>query len=144
MQFKDQTSSYVDLSTQTYSLFVDAMSSSNKRALEYTKSLWEISSRPYASTAVETTVRENFDRANQIISLTVSELQTGGQKNAEFAEKLVAHSAKIQESLVAAMKGLVQSSISNLTFAKDSASQQFDNGIKRVEETASRASASAN
>ncbi len=144
MQFKEQTASYVELSSQTYSLFVDAMASYNKRSLEYTKSLWEIASRPYASTAIETTVRENFDRANQMISLTVSELQTNGQKSAEFGEKLVAHGAKVQESLVATMKGLVDTGISNVNFAKDSATQQFDNVTKRLEETTERAAASTN
>ena len=145
MPTKDQTASYVELSSQSYTLVIDAMASYNKRALEYSKSLWEIASRPYASTAVETTVRENFDRANQMISLTVSELQTSGQKSAELGEKLVAHGAKVQESLVAAMKGLVETGISNMKYAKDSATQQFDNVTSRIEETTNRAvAASAN
>ncbi len=144
MQFEDQTASYVELSSQTYTLFVDAMASYNNRSLEYSKSLWEIASRPYASTAIETTVRENFDRANQMISLTLSELQTNGQKSAEFGEKLVAHGAKVQDSLVTAMKGLVETSISNMNFAKDSATQQFDNATKRLDETTARAAASTN
>lgn len=144
MQYKDQTASYVELSNQTYTLFVEAMSSYNKRNLEYSKSLWEIASRPYASSAVETTVRENFDRANQMISLTVSELQTTGQKSAEFGEKFVAHSAKVQESLTAVMKGLVETGISNMKFAKESATQQFDDAAKRVEATTSRATTSVN
>lgn len=135
MQFKDQTASYVELSRQTFSLFTDAMSASNKRALDYSKSLWEIASRPYASTAIETTVRENLDRTNQIVSLTIHELQTNGQKSAELAEKLVAHGTKAQEAMMNSMKGLVETSISNMNFAKESATQQFDNVAKRLEAT---------
>ncbi len=142
MQSKDQTASYVELSSQTYSLFVEAFSAANKRALEYTKSVWEITSRPYASTAVETTVRENFDRANQLVSLTINELHTKGQKSAEFGEKLASHGAKIQESFVSAMKGIVDTNISNLNYAKETATAQFDDITKRIEDAQSRTAAS--
>lgn len=135
MQYKDQTASYVELSSQTFSLLTDAMSAYNKRILEYSKSLWEISSRPYSSTAVETTMRENFDRTNQIVSLSIHELQTSGQKSTELAEKLVAHGTKFQETMMNSMKGLVETNISNMNFAKDSATQQFDNITKRLEAT---------
>jgi hypothetical protein len=135
MQLKDQTASYVEISSQTFALFTDAMSAYNKRALDYSKSLWEIASRPYASTAIETTVRENLDRTNQIVSLTIHELQTNGQNSAELAEKLVAHGTKIQETMMNSMKGLVETGISNMNFAKDSATQQFDNVSKRLEAT---------
>jgi len=144
MQSNDQTASYAELSSQAYSLMIDAMSSYNKRALDYSKSLWEIASRPYASAAVETTVRENFDRANQMVSLTISELQANAAKSAEFGEKLVAHGAKAQESLVHSMKGLVETSISNVDFVKDSAAQQFHTVSKRLEEQQNRAAANVN
>jgi hypothetical protein len=141
MTAKDQTAGYVELSSQTYNLFVDAFATANKRALEYTKSVWEIVSRPYASTAVETAVRENFDRANQIVSLTIAEMQTNGQQAAEFNEKLVAHGAKVQESLVHAMKGVAETSISNMNYMKESATQQFDDMTKRFEEAQNRTAA---
>jgi hypothetical protein len=91
MQTKESTSTYVELGAQAYALVTDAMASANQRALDYMKSVYEITTRPYASNALETAARENFDRANQVMSLTVSELQTSGQKAAEFSEKLVAH-----------------------------------------------------
>ncbi len=103
----DATNSYVELSSQAYGLFVDACASANERALGYWKSLWEIASRPSTSTAVETNVRENFDRANQIVGLTISELQAGGAKAAEFAEKFVAHNAKVQDTASHAFRSAV-------------------------------------
>ena len=75
MNAQETTNSYVELANQAYSLFVDAVASSNQRALEYGKSVFEITSRPYASSAIDSTVRENFDRANEIVSLSVTELQ---------------------------------------------------------------------
>jgi hypothetical protein len=134
MQTKDMTSSYVELSSQAYTLFVDAFASANQRALDYSKSVWQIVSRPYASNAIETAMRENADRTNQIVSLTIGELQTNGQKTAEFAEKLVAHGAKVQESYVHAMRGLVDTGVSNMKYAKDVATQQYEDATKRLED----------
>ena len=62
----ETTQSYVELASQGYLLFVDAAASASQRTLGYWKSLYEIASKPQTSTAVETVVRENFDRANQI------------------------------------------------------------------------------
>jgi hypothetical protein len=136
-----RTPSYVELSSQTYTLFVDAVASANHRALGYAKSLYEIASRPYASSAVETSVRENFERAHQIVELTVNELQVAGQKNAEFAERLASHGAKLQDSWTQTLRGLLKTGISNLTYVKDAAETSFDGFAKRVEEMQSRATA---
>lgn len=138
---QDTTPSYVDLSTQAYALFVDAFASASGRALDYSKSLYEIASRPYASTAVETAARENIDRANQMVSLTVDQLQTSGQQSAEFAQQLVAHGAKLQESYVATMRGLVNTGISNMNFMKETAERQAQDLARRVDETQNRAAA---
>jgi hypothetical protein len=134
MSDQEATTSYVELASQTYSLYIDAIASANQRLLDYYKSVWEISSRPYASTAVEAAVRENFDRANEIVSLTVTELQNNGQKTAEFAQKLFAQNAKLQDSAIAAVKGLVNTSVSNVNFVKDTVSQQFNDLTKRLED----------
>jgi hypothetical protein len=135
---KEMTASYVELSNQAYALVVDAFATANQRVLAYTKSVWEISSRPYASTALETTVRENFDRTNQIVALTISELQTTGNNAAEFAEKAFAHSAKLQETLVQSTRGLVDTGISNMNYAKDTAAKSFDDITKRMDEVQTR------
>jgi hypothetical protein len=134
MSDQQATTSYVELASQTYSMYLDAIASANQRLLDYYKSVWEISARPYASTAIEATVRENFDRANEIVSLTVTELQTEGQKSSEFAQKLFTQNAKLQDSAVAAIKGLVNTSVSNVTFVKDTVTQQFNDLTKRLED----------
>ena len=138
---KQTTSSYVELSDQAYSLFVDAIADYNQRTLAYSRSLWDIMSRPYASTAVETTVRENFDRVNQVVSLTVNELSSNGAKGAEFTEKLTQHAAKLQDAAVDAYRGLISTGISNVNFVKETAAQQFEDITKRLDDVQSRATA---
>ena len=53
-------------------------------------------------TAIETNVRDNFDRSNQIVSLTVSELQATAQHNSELLEKTASFVSKWQETALAA------------------------------------------
>jgi hypothetical protein len=146
MNAQETTTNYVELANQAYSLFVDAVASSNQRALDYGKSVWEISSRPYASTALDSTVRENFDRANEIVSLSVTELQANGQKTAELAQKLFAYGEKVQDLALQAFRGLVNTGISNINYVKETATQQFDDLAKRLDEvpTGSPVTASKN
>jgi len=141
MSSSETTASYLELSGQAYTLLVDSIASANQRTLDYTKSVWEIISRPYASTAVETGVRENFDRANQVVALTINELQTSGQKTAELTEKLVSHTAKLQETYVHAVRGLVDTGISNVNYVKDTATQQFEDLSRRLDEIQTRITA---
>jgi hypothetical protein len=131
---KETTSSYADLTTQSYSLFVDAIASANQRALDFTKQVWEISSRPYETKTIESALRENLERTTEIVNLSIAELQTNGKKTAELAEQLVAHAAKLQETYTASLKGLVETGVSNMTYVKDTATAQFEDFAKRVEQ----------
>jgi len=141
MQSKNTTTSYINLTTQAFELFRNSFAAANQRGLEYLKSVYEISSRPYASSALETISRENFDRANQVMSLTFAELQTSGQKAAEFGEQLAAHGAQIQDSIVTAMRGVADSGISNMNFVKDATSHQIDEIAKRIDDVQNHATA---
>lgn len=131
---KEKTTGYAELTTEAYTMFVDAFASANQRALDYSKSLWQILSRPYTATAIEAALRENVDRSNQIFSLTIDELQANGQKTAEFAEKLVAHSAKLQDTYVQSLRGAIDTGVSNLKYMKDVAEKQIDDAAKRIED----------
>jgi hypothetical protein len=139
---KATTQSYTELSTESYAIFVDAFATANRRGLDYFKSLYEIASRPYASSAVEQTVRENFDRLNQVISLTIAELQNNGQKAAELNEKVAKHNAKLQESALEALRGLTKTGLSNLEYAKDTAGAQLETFAKGVSDVQERVASS--
>ena len=139
-----RTPSYVELSSQTYGMFVDYFASANQRALDYMKSMYEIVSKPYAATTPEAGVREGFDRANQVVNLTVGEMQTAGQKRAEFAEKFVAHTAKWQDTWTQGMRGVLKTGIANMSYVKDAAETSFDGFAKRVEELQNRTTVHSN
>jgi hypothetical protein len=141
MADNDTTSSYVELTSQYYNLCVGAYAEANQRALTYLREVWDVASRPYGSTAIETTVRENFDRANQIVALTVNQLQANGAKGAEFAEQSVAHRAKGQDSVATALRGVVNTGVANLNYVKDAATRQFDEFSKRVDDAQARVTA---
>jgi hypothetical protein len=138
-----QESEYTELTSQAYNLFAENVTAANGRALEYWKSVWQIASRPYASTEIQSGLRENVERANQIVGLTVNELSTSGRENAELGEKLIAHSAKMQKLYVDAARGLVSTGISNMNFVKDTAERQIDDITKRFEDAQSTPSSVA-
>jgi hypothetical protein len=137
-KFDEQTKSYVDLASQTYTVLVDAYAAAQQRCLGYGKSVFEVMTRPYASTALETSSRENFDRLNQIVELTVSELQQAGSTSAKLGEKLVSQNAVLQEKVLESARGIMTTAVSNLNYVKDTTDKQFEGFAKRVEEMQAR------
>jgi len=131
---KDSATSYIQLSSKVYSLFLDALTSRTQRRLQYWKSVWEVSSRTYQSTAVEGTVRDIFDRAGQVLDLTANELKTDGQNAAEVSEKLLSYVPRFQDVAINALRGVLDASISNLDYVKETTQQQFDDLTKRLDE----------
>ncbi|MFY9779651.1 MAG: hypothetical protein WAJ85_03950 [Candidatus Baltobacteraceae bacterium] len=137
------TTSYLELGTEAYSTAADALASANHRLLNYWKSVWDITSRPYASTAIESTVRENFDRANEILTLTVDEVKAQEAQAKDLAEKVVVQGAKLQDSTIAAFRGVLDQSISNLNQVKDTTNQRLEDLKKRLGEVTAPASRAA-
>jgi prefoldin subunit 5 len=131
---EEKTTGYVELSSQAYGLAVDAIASSNQRLLDYWRSVWDITSRPYASTDVDAVVREGFDRATKVLSLTIEELHAQQQKAQELIEKVAAQGSAVQDSALATVRELLNTSISNLNYVKESTTQQLDGLTKRLDE----------
>ena len=113
LSIQDSATSYIELSSKVYSLFLDALTSRTQRRLQYWKSVWEVSSRPYQLTAVEGTVRDGFDRASQILDLTANELKTDGQNAVEVSEKLFSYATRFQDVAMNAIRSVLDTSISN-------------------------------
>jgi len=130
---KKTTTGYVELTNEVYALFVDAYGSAGKRALNYWKSVWEIASRPYTPVTIDSVVRTNFERANQLTSLTVDELRSAGRESAEVAEKLLAEGTKAQDTSLERLRGLLDTYASNLNYVKENASAQLDDFSKRLD-----------
>ena len=134
MSDTDQTKSYLDLASQTYGVLVEATSKANHRLLEHMKSAYEIISRPYTSTALEATYRENLDRAAQLVELNVATVQKTGAEAAGLDDVLAKQTAIVQESYVESLRGLFRTGLSNLAYVKDTADRTYEGFAKRVEE----------
>jgi hypothetical protein len=143
LSIQDSATSYIDLSSKVYSLFLDALAARTQRRLQYWKSVWDVSSQPNQSTAVEGTVQDGFGRASQILDLTANELKTDGQNAAEFSEKLLSYAARFQDVAMDAFRGVLNTSISNLDYVKETTQQQFDGLTKRLDEVERQGSAKA-
>ncbi|MGH7706792.1 MAG: hypothetical protein ACREM6_02510 [Vulcanimicrobiaceae bacterium] len=137
----ETTQSYLDIAGGTYALWIDAFAAANGRALSYVKALTEITTRPPSASTVETGLRDGFERANQIVNLTVGELQTTGRANSELAERVIAQSTKLQETFAHAMRGAVSAGLSNIAYVKETADAQLEGLTKRVEELQARTAA---
>jgi hypothetical protein len=134
MNNTETTTSYIELANQSYKLVLEHAAAANKRALDHAKNHYEIAARPYTGSTPDANIRESFDRVNQIATITAADLQAAAQKNAEFAEKILGHAAKVQDSLLHSWRGLWSTSLSNLNYVKDTTNAHIDNFAKRVEE----------
>jgi hypothetical protein len=144
MNEKETTPSYLELSNQAYGIVVDAFASANQRGLDYWRSVWEIVSRPYSSTAVDSNVRDNFERANQIVALSIGELQANGQRTSEVVEKLLSVTGNLQDSYVHSLRGLMKTGISNMNFVRETTELQFGDLAQRLDQIRPASAVSAN
>lgn len=136
MNVATSATNYAELASETTNMVVEAMASANERALNYAKSVWEIVSRPIVAGPQEPTVREGFDRADAIVSLTVKELETSVRKGAEFAEKMLAHNAKLQHHSIESLRTFTGSTLSNVKQVVETAGERLDEFAKNVEKRA--------
>jgi hypothetical protein len=136
---QDSAANYVELTGQAYLLVVDAFAAVNRSRLGYWKSVWEIASKPYASTAIDSTVRENFDRAGQLADLTVAELRARGQISADFSEKFLSQIGKLQDSALETFRASLKTYASAMNQLKDATTELSGNGVKPREKPATLA-----
>ncbi len=133
-QQRERTQSYVGLANRTYGLFVETFANANHRMLDFAKSVYDIASRPYTSSALEHTVRENVDRAGQIVELSVEALQQNGAEGAKFAKAAAEQAGAWQEQSMETARGMMRTGVSNMTFVKDATDQQLARAAARFEE----------
>ena len=125
---------YVALTNEVYALLVDAFGSADTRALNYWKSVWDITSRPYSPVTIDSVVRTNLERANQLTTLTIDELRSAGRESAEFAEKLLAKGTKVQDTALGSFRGMIDTYAANLNYVKETTSAQLACLSRRVED----------
>lgn len=97
MSTQSNTGKYFELSKDAFGLFLDTVTSATRGRLEYWNSLLEIASRPYASGAIDSVLKETLNRANELTNVTISEVGTRVQRTADFSEKVFTQLEKLQD-----------------------------------------------
>jgi hypothetical protein len=119
---------------KAYYLIVDAIAWSNYRFLDYWRQVWEVNSRPYASASVEGYLSESTARANEVLELTMAELQAQAAKSAELNERLSCEAAHLQRAALEAYRGLLETSIENIRHVQEKTAERLEETKKRLAE----------
>lgn len=125
---------YPDLAKETMTLIADEIGASNRRTVEYVKSLWELA-RPGDRGNAGETVRDGFARAESAVSLTVREVEASMNSGIELAEKLLAQSKKLQQQGFESAREFADKALSNVKQAVEAAGDRIDDMSKKLEET---------
>lgn len=139
----ETTTSYIELASQGYTLILDAVTAAGKRNLAYFQDIIDISVRPPSASNPENTLREGIERIREIADRSVATLQSHQTANTELAERVVAHTSRIGESVAHGVRGLASLNLNNLAQAKQSTASQFDIITRGVEEAQNRAASQA-
>jgi hypothetical protein len=123
-----------------YYLIVDAIAWSNYRFLDYWRRVWEINSRSHAALTPEALLRDSVERANEILDLTLAELESQAAKSAELTERLASEAAHLQHAAFEAYRGLLATSIENLRLVEKSTTAQLEETNRRLAELQARPS----
>ena len=129
---RNTAAEYIALSSEAYGLIVDTIASVTRSRLNYWNSAWQIACRPYASAAIRSTVRENFDRASELANLTLGELSSRVQRTADFSEKFLAQFGKLQDAARETYRDTLTSYVSTVDHVKDTSMSV--NGVATVDQ----------
>lgn len=134
----ETAATYIEFTNQAYALLLDAAATTHKRAIDHAKSHYEIAARPYTATTPDANIRDAFDRANQIATITATELQTTAQQNAALTENLLKRLTEVQTSLLGTWHRH-----SNADFSKDGQVDAVAKSAAATQELQRRTSAPA-
>jgi hypothetical protein len=129
MSQSNTNAAVAELAAETTSIVIDAIASSNERALNYAKSVWDIA----AARPAESDVRGGFERIDKIVTLTVKELETSIKRSVDFSESMISQATKLQQSAAETFRNLAESGLSNAKQAVESTGDRLDTLVKRVE-----------
>jgi hypothetical protein len=119
---QNTTADYDELTNDVYALLVKAFASTDKRALNYWKSVWDITSRPDAPVTIDSVIRRNLERANQLTNLTIGEMRSAGRESTAFAKKLLAEGTKVQDTALGSFRRLLDKYAANVNYVKETTS----------------------
>ena len=117
---------YIDLSSKSFELALDATTAATDRVLGYLKSNFEIVSKPLTATTPEAIVNESIERTSKLVALRASYLKETGKHVAAFTNDLAENGKKWQDAAQNALKGAGDIAASNVAFV----SKQVANASK--------------
>ena len=127
------TSTLVDLTSESNKIVIDAVATANRRAVAYYKGLWNIVSRPFPSKDLKDNVGEGFERAEQIVDLTIQEMEADSKLAIEFAEKALAQATKAREEAVNVAREYAKTGVSTLKSALESTESTLKTALENTE-----------
>ncbi|MBV8727741.1 MAG: hypothetical protein JO233_08140 [Candidatus Eremiobacteraeota bacterium] len=130
---------YIDLSTKTFELSIDAMTSAATRALDYAKASFEVMAKPYSAIRPDAIVNENFERTGKLLELRDAFLRDASTQYSGLANAAVDHAKAWQETAQRGFQGLGDVMVSNLNYIKEATGHQIDGFTKHVEAAAKSA-----
>ncbi len=134
MSTQNTTADYGELTSEVYALLVDAFALTDKRALNYWKSVWDITSRPDTPVTIDSVIRKNLERANQLTNLTIGEMRSAGRESAAFAEKLLAEGTKVQDTALGSFRRLLDKYAVNVNYVKETTNATLDDLSRHLED----------
>jgi hypothetical protein len=127
---------YIDLSSKTFELSIDAMTSTATRALDYAKATFEVIAKPYSAMRPDAIVNENFERTGKLLELRDAFLRDAGTQYSGLANAAIDHAKAWQETAQRGFQGLGDVMVSNLNYVKEATGHQIDGFTKHVEAAA--------
>jgi hypothetical protein len=119
MSTQSSIAKYIELSNAVYELFLDTFASAIRGRIDYSKTVFDIASRPYPTNSNGSALRGAFARAGELTDVTVVELCSRVQRTADFSEKFLVEVEKLQDANLKLYRDSLTSIVSAVDQVKD-------------------------
>jgi len=126
-------SSLVDLTSETNKIIMDAITTNYRRQLAYSKNIWGIVSRPYAGNDLKVNVGETIGRMENVVDLTMADLETTTKSTIELTEKVLSQATKARDESINVARTYAKSGVASIKHALETTEERLDTLSKRLE-----------
>ena len=118
-----ESEGYAEIAGDAFGTIVDAIEARNARRIEYVRTVWGIFARPFSSTALDVVLSENAIRTSALVSVSLDAAGENNRAAADFAREAGRFLANVNESYVNSLRGVAETTVSNLNFVKNAAAR---------------------
>ena len=93
------------------------------RSFDYVRTLFGIFAKPYESFTARAIAKEQIVRSAAVIAATIDSLEAANAQAAEYAREFAQFVASAHDGYLESLRGLGETSVSNVTFVKDFAAK---------------------